>query len=211
MSPSFPLALKLEGRPCLVVGSTAEAAQRAAALLDCGAEVRVVARAPSAELRAGLAGASATLHEREYDAADMATAWLAVLTDRDVELAERMHVDAEAARVFFCAVDIPQYGSFAHVAVARAGLLKIGLSTEGQAPSLARRLREELQRVLDAAGLADFVTRVAELRRATAPAARKEVLAQAVAGVRFEGALHLPATQSNLGGPPMPETADSGR
>lgn len=193
MSRSFPLALKLEGRKCLVVGSTPEAAQRATAFLESGAEVHVIARSPSAELVRALEGTAARLHEREYRALDLHGTWLAVLTDRDPELARRMAEDAEAARVFFCAVDVPGHGSFSHMAVARAGIVTFAVASEGRAPALARRLREELQRVSDEAGLAEFAEELAVLRDRTPSEARREVLGDAVAAVRLEGRLELRA------------------
>ena len=39
----YPVNLIVEGRPCLVVGGGDVAAQKAAALVACGAEVHVVA------------------------------------------------------------------------------------------------------------------------------------------------------------------------
>src|SRR5687768_17419100 len=48
MTRIFPIALVLEDRPCLVVGANADAAQRAAALLQAGARVSVITERPDA-------------------------------------------------------------------------------------------------------------------------------------------------------------------
>jgi siroheme synthase-like protein len=191
MARSFPLALKLQDKPCLVVGSSVDAARRARALVESGARVRVVARAASAELEQLSSGQPWELARRPYAATDLAGVWLAVLTDRDFELAERMAADADVARVFFCAVDDPECGSFSHVAIARAGLVTLAVSTEGRAPALGRRLREELERLIDEAGLAEFAAELAELRARTPSETRAQVLGDAVASVHFEGALRL--------------------
>jgi precorrin-2 dehydrogenase/sirohydrochlorin ferrochelatase len=95
-------------------------------------------------------------------------------------------------RVPFSAIDQPKVSSFLHVALARAGSLIVAISTAGTAPALSRRLREELERILDESGLATFVDRLSALRRKTPSTERRQVLGEAVAGVRFNGKLELP-------------------
>ena len=187
----FPIALLLQGRAVLVVGSSAESTSRTRALLEAGALPKVVSSAPSAELRALAQSAAITLCEREFQDSDLHEQWLAVLVDADHALATRMASLAQAQRVFFCAVDQPEHNSYAHMAQARAGLLTIAISTAGQAPALGRKLREELERLLTASKMADFVTHLAGLRARTPSAQRRQVLGDAVSGVHFEGELRL--------------------
>ena len=94
MTPMFPIALVLRQRRCVVVGDGSEAASRAQALADAGAEVLMVKAA-------------------DYATSDLDAAWLCVLTDRNAELAARLGSDCEARQIFFCAVDQPSFGSFA--------------------------------------------------------------------------------------------------
>jgi precorrin-2 dehydrogenase/sirohydrochlorin ferrochelatase len=187
----FPVALVLDGRACLVVGSGPELASRTRALLDAHARPTVVSSAPSEELRALAQSGAITLHERDFEDHDLSDQWLAVLVDSNPALAARMARLAETLRVFFCAVDQPEHNSYAHMAQARAGLLTIAISTAGQAPALGRRLREELERLLEGSKMSAFVERLAELRAQTPSAQRRDVLGRAVAGVRFTGALEL--------------------
>jgi precorrin-2 dehydrogenase/sirohydrochlorin ferrochelatase len=189
--PVFPIALLLDGRACLVVGSSAEAAVRTRALLDARARPVVVCSKPDDDIRALAQSGQIELYEREFSDADLDGKWLAVLVDEDAVLAARMARLAETARVFFCAVDQPKLNSFAHMAQARAGLLTIAISTAGEAPALGRRLREELERLLVTSKMADFVERLAKLRAQTPSADRKRVLGAAVSGVRFTGELDL--------------------
>lgn len=192
MSRSFPVALKLEGRACLVVGSSPEAARRARALADSGARVVVLAEDPCDELSAVVRERGLTHHARRYERADLDGKWLAVLADRNAPLAAEMDRDAEALRVFFCPVDEPGFGSYSHMALARSGIVTAAIATEGQAPALGRKLREELQRAFDDAGLGGFADSLAELRRNIPSSSRYEVLGRAVAGVTLQGRLLLP-------------------
>jgi precorrin-2 dehydrogenase/sirohydrochlorin ferrochelatase len=189
--PVFPIALLLEGRACLVVGSGPEALSRTRALLDAHARVVVVSNPASEDIRALAQSGQVELHEREFSDGDLEGKWLAVLVDEDAALAARMAHLAEDARVFFCAVDQPEHNSYAHMAQARAGLLTVAISTAGQAPALGRRLREELERLLTTSRMAEFVDELASLRARTPSAARRVVLGAAVAGVHFTGELAL--------------------
>ena len=190
--PIFPIALLLEGRACLVVGSSAELLTRTRALLDARANPVVVSSEPSEEIQELARAKKVELHEREFVDADMNGKWLAVLVDENPVLAARMAFLAQAARVFFCAVDQPEHNSYAHMAQARAGLLTIAISTAGQAPALGRRLREELEGLLTRSRMAEFVEKLANLRARTPSAERRQVLGAAVAGVHFTGELVLP-------------------
>jgi len=194
MTP-FPVNLNLDGRACLVLGAGPELVLRIQNLLDAGARVSVVTKAPGDAVR-GLAQAGrAVLEERPFAEADLEGKWLCVLVGAAPELALDVAAAAERARVLFCATDGPEKNSFSHMALARAGSLVIAVGTAGVAPALARRLREELQRLLDESDMTTFVERLAELRRQTPSADRKKVLGDAVAEVRFTGKLEIPETK----------------
>lgn len=187
----FPVALKLGGRRCLVVGSGSQATRRARELMEAGAEVHVIAEQPEAELSSLVDERGAALERRGFEERDLDGVWLAVLAEHDPALAARIGREAEARQLLFCAVDQPVHGTFSHMARARAGCVQAAVATSGQAPSLARRLAEELQRLFDAAKLGAFADRLAALRAATAASERSRVLGEAVAGVRFSGELEL--------------------
>jgi siroheme synthase-like protein len=188
----FPVGLHLEGRRCLVVGGNDEAAERAERLRAAGACVAVVSPDVGARLEALAGSGDIDLVRRQFAESDLDEAWLVVQTKRDPALASRIGAACEARRVFFCATDDPERHGFSHVAIARAGLVQVAVSTGGHAPALARRLREELERVLSASSLADFAERLARLRETTPSAERARVLGDAVRDVRLTGSLELP-------------------
>lgn len=196
MSTSYPIALKLEGRRCLVVGDGPEALERARALLRAGAIVRVVTGkngplGPVGELAAGDVAA------RELGDTDLDGVWLVVLAERDEALAERLRVATEARRIFYCAVDMPRFSSFSYLALARAGVVCAAIGTEGEAPALARRLREILEQAFQRSGLERFAEELAALRKRTPSERRRDVLGAAVAGVQLTGELLVPERVSD--------------
>ncbi|MCA9642436.1 MAG: hypothetical protein KC492_17165, partial [Myxococcales bacterium] len=196
----FPVGLKLTGRLCIVFGSGAEQAQRAKAWLDQGARVRIVASTLSPDLEGARARSELEHIPRGYEQGDLREAWLAVLVDTDEELATRIFQESEEHRVFFCAVDQPQ-ASYSHLAQAKAGDLTIAISTNGRAPALGRRLRQELETLFARSDTASHVARLAALRDVTPPSRRREVLGAAVSEVRLTGNLSFGADHSKVGGP----------
>jgi precorrin-2 dehydrogenase/sirohydrochlorin ferrochelatase len=190
-SDVFPIGLKLDGKLCLVVGHGDDADRRAHAFVAAGATVRVVSERPSSELQRLATTGAVTLHRRPFDEGDFDGVWLAVYTDLDVDVAKRIGAAAESRRVFFCAVDRPGQSSYSHSALVKAGPVTVAISTDGRAPLLARKLRDELARVFDEARLDDFAEELARLRERTAPAERRAVLGDAVSDVRLEGRLSL--------------------
>ena len=189
---SFPVNLNLSGKACLALGEGPELLARVRALLDAGAKVEVVSEHPDQALRElGRAG-SIRLSERAFDAADLEDKWLCVLVGTEPARARRIAEAAERARVLFCATDAPVPDLFSHMALARAGSLVIATASGGHAPALARRLREELQRLLDECGMASFVDGLAELRRRTPSSDRRRVLGEAVAPLHFTGKIVVP-------------------
>jgi siroheme synthase-like protein len=186
----YPLNLLLDDRKCVVVGGGAEAALRTGNLLEAGARVLVVGveATPGLDL---LASARLRVERRAFRDDDLDEAWLVVQVTQDAALARRVGDLCEARRIFFCAVDQPETSSYTHLALVRAGSLTIAIGTEGRAPALGRRLREELSRLLSEADAADEVERLAALRAATPSAERREVLGRAVADVHLTGALRF--------------------
>jgi siroheme synthase-like protein len=189
---TFPIGLRLSGRRALVVGDGTSAEQRVTAFLDAGATVRVVSRQPTETLRALGARSAIELRERPFDDTDVDECLVVVLTDVDAVLAARLDGIATASRVLFCAVDQPTYGNFSHLAVARQGDVTVSISTNGRAPALARRLREEFMRMLSESTIAAFVDTLSALRDKTPSADRARVLGEAVRGLRITGKLEIP-------------------
>jgi precorrin-2 dehydrogenase/sirohydrochlorin ferrochelatase len=188
-SKTFLVALKLEGKRCLVVGCSDEAVARARHLVAAGASIVLVGD-PLPSSAASL-GQSVELARRSFVAEDFEGAFLAVLADRDESLARRMQAEADARNTLFCAVDQPAFGNFSHPAISRTGSLSLAVSTDGRAPAFSRRIREELDRIFSQADIAGFMERLSALRERTPSDERRKVLGEAVAGVRLTGRLDL--------------------
>ncbi len=191
-APQLLVALTLEGRLCVVVGGSTEALTRAKTLVFHGATVRLVAESPSEELTSWAnSEARVELVVETPTASHLDGAWLAVLAERDDFLAEQLGQAAQAQRVFFCAIDQPTHNGFAHLALARAGTLQIGIGTGGAVPGLASALRDRLQRLLDESAFGVVVERLARERREADATGRRQLAARLMKNLVLSGRLCL--------------------
>jgi siroheme synthase-like protein len=181
----------------LVLGTGDDAVKRAEALVKAGARVRVVSERPTEALQRLAASGTISLAQKPFDDSDLDGVWLAVYTDMDPAVAANILAAADARRVLFCAVDCPAQSSYVHLAIAAVGPVTVAVSTSGRAPSLASKLRDEIARVLDESGLAEFAEALARLRDRTPSARRRTVLGDAVRALRFEGKLSVPLVDAN--------------
>jgi siroheme synthase-like protein len=162
----FPVALGVAGRRCVVVGGSDEAERRARALLDCDAEVLVLAAAPGAGLVDLGRRGRLVLVRRPYLPGDLAGAFVVVTTDAEYNAA--VYAEAEAHGVLCHAVDDPRHCHFAMPSVLRRGELTVAISTGGRAPALAKRLRHRLEEEVPAE-YADLVDLLADARSEALP------------------------------------------
>lgn len=143
----LPLFLDVTGRNVLVVGGGTIAARKALELALARAKVHVVAPHIAPELRAA-ASDSLTLEERTFEERDLDGVWLVFAATDDAAVQRRIKGECERARVFCVAVDDPPNASAYGGAIVRRGPVTIAISTSGEAPALARLLREILEQVL---------------------------------------------------------------
>ncbi len=163
-SPLLPVFVKLEGRPCLVVGAGVVAQQKIASLVECGAKVTVVAPEAREEVRALAHQQKIHWLERTYLHEDIAGQHLVIAATSDVEVNHQAYRDAVEAGVLANAVDDPPFCDFYFGSVVRRGPLQIGISTAGESPALAQRLRQQLESMLDDA-VGPWLERLGALRR----------------------------------------------
>lgn len=144
----FPAFLALAERPVLVVGGGAVAARKARELQERGAIVRVVARAVGPEMAALAAETGLTPAVRAFRADDVDDVFLVVAATDDGEAQRAIAAACDARRRLCLAVDDVANTSVYGAACVERGPITLAISTGGEAPALARLLREILEQVL---------------------------------------------------------------
>jgi precorrin-2 dehydrogenase / sirohydrochlorin ferrochelatase len=142
----FPLFLKLEGRRCLVVGAGNVAESKISGLLETGAQVHVVAPTATRKVRAWARTGRITWEQRVFRLTDLEGVFIVVAATSSAPVHEEVFAEARRKGVLCNIVDVPRLCDFYYPAVVRRGSLQIAISTSGESPALAQRLRKELER-----------------------------------------------------------------
>jgi len=152
MSPArpryYPVLLDLRGRRAVVAGGGPIAEGKVVPLVDGGAAVTVVAPDLTPGLAALAREGRLTHVARPYAPGDLDDAYLAIAATDDPEVNHAVHAEAEAKGVLINVVDDPPYCGFILPSILRRGDLVVAVSTSGNAPALAVRVRERLEREL---------------------------------------------------------------
>jgi precorrin-2 dehydrogenase/sirohydrochlorin ferrochelatase len=138
--------MKLAGKRCLVVGAGKVGEPKIGGLIDTGALVQVVAIEASDTVRGWAEAGKIGLELRRFSLADLDGKFLAVVATASNSLNRLIYREAQQRAVLCNVVDVPEYCDFFYPAVVRRGDLQIAISTTGQSPSLAQKLRLQLER-----------------------------------------------------------------
>lgn len=141
----------------MVVGGGAVANRKARKLLQARAEVVVI----SPEVRPEIESMAAEVRRRRYETGDLDGAFLAFAATDSREVNAAVARDARERDIPVNVVDKPSEGDFALPSTLRRGGLQVAVSTGGASPTLARRIRRELEEVFgyEWAGLVEELER----------------------------------------------------
>lgn len=146
-SKYYPVFLSLEGRHAVVVGGGSVADVKAAGLLEAGADVTVVSPRLTRSLQAQAERGVFKWIEREYQPGDLESAWIAIAATDKAAVNAAVAEEAEQRGILLNIADRPSLCSFIAPAVVRRDDLVIAISTGGKSPAMARRVREEMERL----------------------------------------------------------------
>jgi uroporphyrin-III C-methyltransferase/precorrin-2 dehydrogenase/sirohydrochlorin ferrochelatase len=147
----YPLLLDLSGRRVVVVGGGGVATRRVSSLVDAGAAVVVVAPQVSADIHAF----GVTVESRDFAAADLEGAWLAVACTDSAEVNAAVAAAAAALRIFCVRADQAVAGTARTSAVLERDGMTVAVNG-GDDPRRAAALRNAISIALD---LGDLPTR----------------------------------------------------
>ena len=145
MKRLFPLFLKLTGRKCLVVGAGEIGESKIASLLEAGGHVLVIAPHATGKVAGWARKGEIGWQKRKFRDADLAARFLVVAATSSRKLHEKIFRLAKQLGVLCNVVDVPELCDFYYPAVVRRGSLQVAVSTGGESPALAQRLRKELE------------------------------------------------------------------
>lgn len=145
----YMACIDLKGRRALVVGGDAAVAEKAAALIACGATVRVVAPSLGEEMQRLVGTSRITWQQKVYESSDLDGHLLVIASSGDREENERIYSDADARGMLVNVVDVPDLCNFISPAITRRFPIAVAVTTSGASPALAQRIRKEIEAQVD--------------------------------------------------------------
>lgn len=188
----FPAFIKLARRPCLLVGAGAVALEKIGPLLAAEANLRIVAPRVREEVRRLADAGKLNVIERAWAPDDLDGVFMVIAATDNPEVNAAVYEAAVERNILCNSVDDPPHCDFYFGSVVARGDLQIAISTAGESPALAQRLRKEID-----AQLPDDLGRwLAETGRL-----RREVLAKVEPGEDRKRLLHQLAQREVCGSP----------
>ena len=164
MTDMFPMFMKLTGRQCLVVGAGKVGEPKIGGLLETGARIRVVSIEATTQVREWARTGKLELVLRPFSSSDLDGTFLVVVATNSRHLNERVYREAQGRGVLCNVVDVPDLCDFFYPSVVKRGDLQIAISTAGKSPSLAQKLRQQLERQFGP-GYGSWVDELGETRK----------------------------------------------
>ncbi len=137
-SENLAIFARLAGRRCAVIGGGSVAERKARELVRAGARVTVLSPRVSAGLEALAREGEIDWLAESFADQPLTDFWLIVAATDDRDLNARVFEAAEAAQTFCNVVDDPERCSFIMPAVVRRDPVTIAISSDGNAPVIAR-------------------------------------------------------------------------
>ncbi|RLM15603.1 uroporphyrinogen-III C-methyltransferase [Gibbsiella quercinecans] len=146
----LPIFADLKQRPVLVVGGGEVAARKVSFLQRAGAEIRIVAQSLSTELEHLRQQGNIHWLGQAFSPAQLDDVFLVIAATNDPALNAAVFAAADKRRVLANVVDDQPSCSFIFPSIVERAPLMVAISSSGQAPVLARMLREKLEALLPA-------------------------------------------------------------
>jgi precorrin-2 dehydrogenase/sirohydrochlorin ferrochelatase len=148
MESYYPIMLKLAGKKIVVVGGGKVAERKIFGLIDTKANITVVAPKISMEVQQLVANGKIVWLAKSFSMEDIEGAFMVFAATNEKDLNQQIKDAAEACPLITISDDSD--GSDFHVpAKVQRGRLTVAVSTGGASPTLARKIRGQLEQQYD--------------------------------------------------------------
>ncbi|MDO8360590.1 MAG: siroheme synthase CysG [Devosia sp.] len=140
---TFPVSYKVKGQRIVIVGGGEDALNKARLVVKTTASVVIVSR----KIEADFSSLAVTLAERPFESRDLDNAALLFVAEQGAD-ADAAQAEARARRIPVNVVDVPEACDFYTPSIIDRAPLTVAVSTEGDAPVLARLVRARIESLL---------------------------------------------------------------
>jgi precorrin-2 dehydrogenase/sirohydrochlorin ferrochelatase len=143
MKANYPIMLRLDGKTVAVVGGGKVAERKVTGLLRTGAGVNVISPEVTDELKQLALEGKIDWRQKPFSEGDIKDAFMIFAATNDAEL-NRLVKNSAAEHQLVTIADDPDGSDFHVPAHVQRGRLCIAVSTGGASPTLARKIRQQL-------------------------------------------------------------------
>ncbi|HEY3269246.1 MAG TPA: bifunctional precorrin-2 dehydrogenase/sirohydrochlorin ferrochelatase [Armatimonadota bacterium] len=141
----YPIFVDLQGKPAVVVGGGHIAERKVRTLLECGACVTLIAPEGTPGIADLADRGTICWRRRAYQDGDLDGAFCTYAATNDNPVNVAVYNEAERRRQLCNVVDVPPLCNFIVPSIVNRGDLLVAVSTAGNSPALAKRLRADLE------------------------------------------------------------------
>ena len=188
MDSFCPLHVDLKDRQCLVVGGGTVAERKVKVMLSYRAKVTVVSPGLSAGLESLLNAGEIAYVADSYRPAYLKEKFIVICATDDPVINRAAAAECRSRGILVNTVSEPENCSFFLPALLKKGLLTVAVSTAGSSPALARRVRNELDALLNPKyeAFTQFLNKIRPLVLARVKdAGQRKALLEYLAGAEF--------------------------
>lgn len=162
----FPVFLKPEKLDTLLVGGGYVAMEKLQAIFgNCPtANVQIIGREISAEIKEFAAKRSIPLEERAFTETDLIEKDMVIVAIDDKQTSRQIYQLCKSRNLLVNVADTPDLCDFYLSSVVQKGNLKIAISTNGKSPTVAKRVKEVLNETFPAE-IDDVLTNMTQIRQ----------------------------------------------
>ncbi len=151
MNRLYPIFVKIEQLDVLLVGGGNVGLEKLNSLLDNSPEIKLTIVAdkilPEVWDKASLSP-RIRINERQFEMEDLNGKDLVFLATDNRQLHEQIRIEARKRKILLNVADTPELCDFYLGSIVQKGDLKIGISTNGKSPTIAKRLKEFLNDII---------------------------------------------------------------
>lgn len=184
MNTLYPIFLKVEHTPVLVVGGGKISEQKVRGMLEVNAHVTVISPLLTEYLHSLSVDGRIIVHRREYQKGDVEGFVLIFAATNNSDVHREIFHDAASRNIPVNVVDVPALCNFYLASTFQNGDLKVAVSTNGKSPTLGKIIRDRIAAEFGK-GYPELLDTIGEIRpyvhsAFSEPEKRKEVLEKIV-------------------------------
>jgi precorrin-2 dehydrogenase / sirohydrochlorin ferrochelatase len=161
----YPIFTNIKNKLAVIIGGGEVAYRKMIDLLDSGAKIKIIAPEIHKDIKELQKSNSDSVEiiQREYAQGDLNGAFIVFAATSNPDVNKSVYLDAEEKHIFMNSADDPANCSFYVPSMTRKGDLILAVSTSGDSPAMAARLRRILEKSIPE-NIEDILTALREAR-----------------------------------------------